>query len=636
MSKNPLKYLGPVFIGSTGTPVGKFEFILKQNINNVKIEIGTPVTAETDEGTFIGIINDLKTVGTDGDAVSIETGTVEPAKKTAMVASVQVFHSPAMRSVRPGLVRAATAEEVGRATGIDKINWPIPAGVIPLAEGGYARVVLDGANLIGPEASHLCIGGLSGQAAKTSFAGVLLKSALEAGKASGRSVAALVINVKGDDLVNLGSPPTERYALTESDFAMYAAMGISPTPFENVTVYAPALPGSSSETGRYMGPLTASSNPNAKPLRWDLNMVWDYLGYFFPEMYEDEKLSAFFSEFRKFKLRPDRGDAESAINTFNGFVRWIDEMILLAEGEGTSTPWRYHHVMTLGRIRRMVGSLPARCNGLLVGGKADSVTDDMPLAGLMAGDVMVLDVANLGTDVQSVVIARTCEKILRNAEKSLLGVDHLIIFIDELNNFAPSQGRDMAAIKRILRQITSQGRYANVSLWGAAQKLSKIDEMIRDNAATRALGITTDGELASGIYGQLPRGLSERLATLEKGQMALWHSSFRSALVVKFPRPAWQTGRSEERGNGALDTLGLSTASLANLTEGLTSEHVAELISGTQTQEEMKEKLLSARTPDVRRVILSRPATVDIEDPFGLGLVEPTETEDGTDIFDID
>src|SRR5690606_29364893 len=105
-------------------------------------------------------------------------------------------------------------------------------------DGTRAAVHVDGRFLLGPEAAHLIIGGRSGVAAKTSYAGVLLRSALSRADED-HTVAAIVFNVKGEDLIWLDQEPEEELALTDADLAMYETMGVPATPFENVTVYSP-------------------------------------------------------------------------------------------------------------------------------------------------------------------------------------------------------------------------------------------------------------------------------------------------------------------------------------------------------------------------------------------------------------
>lgn len=618
--------LGSIYLPQNpGTPVGTFDFIVDPD-TGLDVEIGTPVAADTEEGTVVGTVVDMRTVGTERDPIasSMSAGSDPVAHVSeVIVATVQVFHSERLRSVRAGQVRAATEDEMLTATGYHRMDWPIPAGVVGLAGGTYAKVCLDGHSLLGPEAAHLTVGGLSGQAAKTSYMGTLLRSAIHSGSEDSESVAALLFNVKGTDLIYLDRPPTEGYELAEGDEAIYAALGIPSTPFDDVEVWAPGLPGGNGST---------SPRADAITIRWDLRTVWKYLRHFLPAIWDDEKAQSFLAEFgdrHVFATNP-----RDQIGSFDELDRWFGEK--LEEAEETETPyaWRSHHKMTMWRLRRMLMGIVARAGGLVAGGTA-SDSDDIPVQGWTHGRILVVDIAGLTPEIQGIVIARTCERILSSAEAGELGVAHLIVMMDELNSFAPSTGAEMGSVRKVLQKISTQGRYAGISLWGAGQKLSKTDELVRDNAATRALGITVDAELNSGVYGRLAGGLQERIATLPRGQMALWHYSFRGALVVAFPRPAWQTGKAKTTGDtqrrkGVLDSLGLTAKAVANLTEGLSPEAAEAIVARADNRDLAIERLEAARVRDARRVTLSEPKRVNITDPFGLNN-DPDDPSDNRD-----
>ena len=611
----PVTPLGSIYLpASPGTSVGSFDFIVDPE-HGQAVEIGTPVAADTAEGVLVGTVIDMRTVGTGRDPVREELGSSYDSAYIAsipevVVATVQVFSSPLMRPARAGLVRAASAAELLSATGYDRMDWRIPAGVVPLATGDFAKVCLDGKALLGPESAHLIVNGLSGQAAKTSYTGVLLASALAAGGDEGNKVAALIFNVKGDDLIWLDEAPTAGYELNDDDRIMYEALGIPAAPFEDVQVWAPSLPG---------GQGSHSNRPDAKRLRWDLLDVWRYLEYILPYLGDDEKAQSFMSEFQDMCLYNPNPTAR--IDSFNKLEAWFNEKIADANERGDTMGWRSHHVATMRRMQRMLMGIVARAGGLVSREKAQ-MGDDVPVTGWTHGQVVVVDIAGLHADVQALVIGRTLRRLLDEAENTGLGVDHLIVFADELNAFAPSSGSDMAKVKKILQRVSTQGRYAGISLWGAAQKMSKIDELVRDNAATRAVGITAEGELASGVYGRLSTGLTERLATLPKGSMALWHYSFRGALVVKFPRPAWRTGKAKTgiAKKGASASLGLSDASVARLSEGMDPDTRDRIIAEADDPAVAAKRLAAARVPDMRKAVLHEPSAVDPSDPFDLGL----------------
>lgn len=606
--------LGRIYLpAGPGTGVGRFDFLVDPEHEHL-VSVGTPVAADTAGGVFTGAVVDMRVVGTDRDPVAADLAGADGSHTLArvpevMVATVQTLASPAMRPVRAGDVRAATASELTDATGATRMEWPIPAGVIPCADGTPARVCLDGHALLGPESSGITIGGLSGQAAKSSYAGVLLRCALHHARPDRDTVAALIVNVKGEDLLWLDQPADPGREPTPHDLGMYAALGVPAAPFDDVTVYAPSLPG---------GGTSRSPRQDAHRLRWDLTQVFGHIRHLLPGLRDDEKASSFLAEFREsLLLNPD---PTARIDTFAKLAAWFDRVLSDAEGSDSAYAWRHHHKATLWRLRRMLLGLVPRCGGLLSTDTAGPA-DDVPDTGWRPGQVVVVDVAGLDTDVQALVIARTFERLLRSAEHGDLGVGHLVVMADELNRFAPAHGGEHAAVRRVLQRIAREGRYAGVSLWGIGQQLSDVDPHLVNNAASRALGVTPDGELAAGMY-RLPAGLAERVATLPKGQMLLSHHTFRSPLLVHFPRPAWRTGRSVTSASRprlrSVDALPLSTRSRQRLLEGVPEQVAERVVAAADDPHAAVQALQEIRVPDLHAARLHAPATADPADPYAL------------------
>lgn len=157
--------LGTIYLpANPGTPVGEFRFIVDRDAGN-DVVIGTPVAADTSEGTVIGTVTDLLTIGSDRDPINADYAATNsehapPAERTdVIVGVVQIFHSERRRPVPAGRVRPSTAVEMLKASGVDHIDWPIPAGVVPLADGSYAKICLDGHDVLGPESAHVVTGG---------------------------------------------------------------------------------------------------------------------------------------------------------------------------------------------------------------------------------------------------------------------------------------------------------------------------------------------------------------------------------------------------------------------------------------------------------------------------------------------
>jgi len=607
--------LGQVYLSSKGTPVGSFEFLVDRD-GGADVEIGTPVAADGPEGTLVGTVVDMASIGWAKDPFAVDVlggQSVMDRRDEVMLARTQVFASPRLRPARSGGVRPATADEMRAATGSDSLEWGIPCGVVQLHGGDKVAVSLDGYSLLGNDAAHCLVGGISGQASKTSYAGVLLRSAIAHGSMTENSVGAVVFNVKGDDLIYLDQEPEQGYELTDEDRSIYAAMGVSPTPFPDVTVYAPGL-----------GTVDAANcaRDDARVLRWTLQDLWRYLRYVWPFLAEDEKLSSFLAQFEELKLR--HRDPAQRIDSLAKMVAWMDAEIADADAAGSQDCWNGRiHCATMRRMRRMFGGLSSRLGGLVPAGLSADPSD-VPCDGWRHGQVVVVDIASLDPLVQGLVIARTTERLLAAAEEGRLGVDHLVLFADELNAFAPAQGGEVRAVKKILQRVVTQGRYAGLSLWGAAQKISRIDDLVVSNTATVALGRCAPTELDSGVYGKLASGFQERLATLSRGEMALWHYTLRSPLVVRFPRPAWRTGKGKvsrrKDGRGALEAAGMSAASIDALVEGLDPTAVDELVNSGGDLDGAVAALRDARKPDPRRVMLQadeRPV-MDPSNPFEL------------------
>ena len=616
-------HLGEVYLPKEpGTGVGQFQFIVDVAAADL-IEVGVTVAADTaKDGTFIGEVVDMRTVGGVSDPLAADLGgalDLERAARdtTVKVATVSVFHSPARRPISPARVRPATADEVRLATGEPDMKWPIPVGVKALIGGGWAPACVDGEYLLGYQAGHCVVNGLTGLAAKTSVSTVLVKSAIAHGNDTDRSVATIMFSPKGSDLLFMDHESSEAEDFTDLDQQMYNAMGVPASPFEDFEVYAPGMPA---------GQGVNSGRADATPLRWDLKQVWPYLRHFFPWMYEDEKLMSFLGTFEARKLNnPNRSER---ITTFAQLDRFFQTEIDRLEEEGQTVGFGNAHIATLHRVRRMLSSLPDRAKGLLTQETAKS-SEDLPLDGWHHGQVVVVDIAALPTDMRAVVIARTLERLMRAAEDGQLGVSRLLCFVDELNEMAPKAGNEMAGVRKTIERVITQGRYAGMTLIGAAQKMSRVSDLVTDNAATKLVGRTSEGELASGAYGRLPGGLAETIATLPKGQTTVYHHSYRSPMVVSFPRPAWRTGppnfgdESTKRPEVA-DTLKtgaskLSGAALERLTEGMDTEVVEQIISKADDPDKAVEALAKHREPDMAKVeVVGDRPQFDPSNPFSL------------------
>ena len=144
----------------------------------------------------------------------------------------------------------AEKNEVADALGLSRIKNPVACGYLEMYQGADEKdriqlpVHMDSRFLIGPEGAHLNISGISGLAAKTSYAMFLLKAIqdkyISSNSEDNDDVAFVIFNVKGKDLLAINEPNLfENEKERMETHKLYENMGMSTTPFKNVHYYYP-------------------------------------------------------------------------------------------------------------------------------------------------------------------------------------------------------------------------------------------------------------------------------------------------------------------------------------------------------------------------------------------------------------
>lgn len=519
-----------------------------------EVGIGAIVRVDDDERTVYGVVTDgmayadlasplLEVIGAEGDPGAVGN---EPTRRTEVrlfVASVlrQMPEEP-LQPVPLGAVHLATDADVELALRMDsytRSHQPtgIPVGVY--ASGGReSPVLLDADFLLGPEAAHLNITGVSGLATKTSAVEFLLTSIFQAFPAHRGTVAAVCFNVKGPDLCYLDQP-TE---LGEGDRRLYQRLGLRPEPLPGVRYFAPHKPdGVNLNTLRSHEAL----QHNTEPLVWGLREVLDYAEVVMNRDDIDAKADAFIDflgervvdrEFHDPSLRERPFEVQSFAD-LEEFFRAIFEL-LEAQGRGGEV-WRTHHIATIRKVRNRLSNISTRAKGLVID---DGTANDLPFGTFTDRGVYVVDVAGVDPLAQDLVFARVVSKLREHLERRDLGVDHVVVFVDELNKYAPADGPD-TYVRKMLLDIAERGRYLGLVLFSAQQFRSQVQRRIVGNAATGVFGRMDMEELATPAYGTLSPATKIKLATLPKGELMLRHPHFTQPIFVRFPRPAMLSGR---------------------------------------------------------------------------------------------
>src|SRR5919106_277320 len=553
----------------------EFYFWTAETDTAQNLDIGHIVVAEAEDATAIAVLDDPRRYSDlqsflddfyafDGDpSLPALSDRVEILVFRARVLATRhrEERKKSKRPVKSGPVYFATSAAIEFALGAEEFSGT----KIPMllhengneTNGAPQRTPLyaDADYLMGPEAGHLNITGMSGLSTKTSHALFTISSIFQTAK--DKKVASLMFNVKGADLLFLDKPVevdpeddpelAERYekagqrGLPREDREMYASLGLEIKPFDNLRIFAPLRYGMESGErivhaedipARKLNTLRNARGEDSRvyPIIWELEDVLPHAGRIFDPADMDDKFKGFVEYLRDRRVR-----------TMNGFHAEVDEAFEYFE-ETESSYWNGHHQATVAKVRNRFGILPSKCAGLLVHGRVEydgSPEVDGPFEDR---EMRVVDLSHLSGVPQDLVVTKVINSVWEMAEQGRLGVDKLIIFVDELNKYAPS-GPRTSSLKDTLVDISARGRHLNLTLFGAQQFRSRVDDEVVGNAATSLYGRIGDEELTNSSYRSFSGTTREELLQLEKGRLLLRHAHYAVPIFGTFPRPMVLMGK---------------------------------------------------------------------------------------------
>ena len=526
--------------------------LLGWTARNSAVGIGSIVRVDGDGRTVYGVVtdayaySDLMTpmdavLGADGDPGN----DLAPSRRS----EIQLFltavlrHEPEepLQPVPLGSVFLASDSDVSVALRMDAFTTGatptgIPVGVY--AAGGMdAPVYVDADFLLGPEAAHLNITGVSGLATKTSAAEFLLSSIFQTFPAHKGTIAAVCFNVKGPDLLFLDQPSQ----LGPDDIHLYQRLGVRPEAFPKVRYYAPYRPdGVNLNTLRTHADLASTT----EPLVWGLREVLDYAEVLLNRDDVDAKADAFIDFLAERVVGKEFFDETLgkvfSVRSFADLEEFFQAIFHFLEmmGKGGEI-WRTHHIATIRKIRNRLGNISTRSKGLVTD---DGDVNDLPWGSFADRTLYVVDVAGLDPLAQDLVFARMVSKLREHLERRDLGVEHVVVFVDELNKYAPQDGPD-TYVRKMLLDLSERGRYLGLVLVSAQQFRSQVHRRVIGNAGTSIFGRLDSDELATPGYGILSPSIKAKLASLPKGELMIRHPHFTQPIFVRFPRPAVLSGR---------------------------------------------------------------------------------------------
>lgn len=501
--------------------VNPFDFIVAEQIKNTKtVGIVREISGVTDAQTHLtNVLSE--------EAQKLETENWTERLHT-MVAEVEVLRNTGYKEndrfveIRMPLpsnqnVYFADKDEISLGLGIKEIGRgiPIPAGVILQSNGIKVPTYFDPLYLLGPEGAHLNVSGISGLATKTSYIMFLINAIYQKMK---KDTAVIIFNVKQSDLLHIEEEPTD---LRNSDSEYYKLFELESKPFENVKYFLPRGKGGNPDSEP---PLPK----NYKLYAYELADVYDKLDLLFAEVPDPYYTIETFTSRIKSDWKNGVKIGDTTVNNWSDFNAVKSENLAKVHGIVESTATRI-----LRNLKRLISY-----HSVFANKRTSEVYIGDELKNIKSGDVYVIDIFRIHRNLQPFVVGdviKTINELYFSEERDL--PKKLIIFIDELNTYAPRYIREeqSTVLREQLAEISRKGRSRGTILFTAEQFKSDVHDQIIGNCSVHAFGRTGSSELNRDVYGSLDRNVKQKIMTLEKGEMVISFPTWRTPVRIHFP-----------------------------------------------------------------------------------------------------
>lgn len=149
--------------------------------------------------------------------------------------------------------------------------------------------------------------------------------------------------------------------------------------------------------------------------------------------------------------------------------------------------------------------------------------------------INIIQLNGLSDTMQNIVFSSVLRTLMniQQDQNNNRRFDYIIVFVDELNKFAPKRGE--SPIKDLIVDIAARARSLNIGLIGAQQFASRIETQVYGNASTYVVGNTDAAELKEDEYKAFS-DFKDMIYQLQKGQMVIYQpSTFISPIKIRFP-----------------------------------------------------------------------------------------------------
>jgi hypothetical protein len=418
----------------------------------------------------------------------------------------------------------------------------------------------------GERGGHVSISGVSGVAAKTSYALFLLYQLLETPHGAALlgtarpQTHALVFNVKGEDLLHIDRHNVAYNA--EREGSRWRALGVhEPGPFRDVEFFVPRSAAASDDSRAV--DITSRPQSDVTVFGWTAEQFVkrQLLRFCFGD--EARTQVPFVEQHVRLQLArhahpSTRGDGSIVLVPHSTSSSNIDRVV--AEHRQPKEPGEGEPVATFGDLvaflrDRLTSDPPnpvwsSRFTDGTIGAFLRRIEALRPRLGRLVStrvspvelrrSLSVVDLHSLHDDAQRFVVGALLSEIF-DAKQGTGREPLRFIVLDELNKYAPREG--MSPIKDVLVDIAARGRSLGVLLIGAQQSLADVDRAITTNAALKVVGRLDAA--AADDYRFLTPELRERAARFLPGTMVLDQPLVPAPIPLRFPFPAYATNTSE-------------------------------------------------------------------------------------------
>ena len=406
---------------------------------------------------------------------------------------------------------------------------PIPIGIFENGDGTISSISIDESFIVGPEGAHLNVSGISGLASKTSAIEFTLRSLLTC---TSKRIALVMFNVKSKDLLYIDQPNRrlieDQHPLSVWSREAYTQLQIPMEPFSGTQFFAPANPRDPNRTQSQRQLPTNRFN-------WDLSMIYKDIPTLFDPMDFDDKMEGVWY------IIQDKIEQEgpNRLVTYDQMLNWIRTII--ANANSARPPQLYplgQHVLTWSKMLSHLHRFPQTFHGLI---STAGQGRDIPWNSLEGGTVFVIDIAPLRDRGQRLVFSKSIRAISDLLDAQNRSLDAVVVFVDELNKFAPSSNI-RTPLKSHLIDVTARGRSIGLVLFGAEQFASSVDKEIVENSSTFLFGRTESNELRAANYSGLSDEVKTKLMMLQQGHLLVKSAKLQQPIFVRFPLPTCLPG----------------------------------------------------------------------------------------------